>query len=410
MKDRVLKAVVPIWDAQLVQLRALGTAEALLLIGALGFGALVRYPLLEFKSADFLNSLKPWYVTIRELGFSAFATDFSTYNPPYLYELYLIARYFPDIPNLLAIKIPSLIGDFIGAYFVYCVARRKYPQGLAASLATFTFLMAPTVVLNSAFWGQADILYAAPLIACLLFLMRRRNSLAMLAFGIALAFKLQAIFLAPLLLGLLLRGDLTFRQLLLVPVVLLAALVPAAIAGRPIPDLLLVYVSQAKQYQLLQMSAATAYAWLPDFGLTQRFFTFAGVVFAASLGFALSILIYRTRASISDGLLLKLALLCCVLVPFFLPKMHDRYYYAADVLAILFAFYFPRYFFVPVIVILASFFAYQPTLFSAEPVPMSILAGGVFVALAVVARDALASLLATEPGPDPASAAVESHA
>jgi Gpi18-like mannosyltransferase len=270
--------------------------------------------------------------------------------------------------------------------------------------------MAPTVVLNSAFWGQADILYAAPLVACLLFLMQRRNSLAMLAFGIALAFKLQAIFLAPLLFGLFLRGDLTLRQLLLVPVVLLGALVPAAIAGRPIPDLLLVYVFQAKQYQLLQMSAATAYAWLPDVGLTQRFFTFAGVVFAASLGFALSILIFRTRASISDGLLLKLALLCCLLIPFFLPKMHDRYFYAADVLAILFAFYFPQHFYVPVIVILASFFAYQPTLFSTEPVPMAFLAGGVFVALVAVGRDALTSLLETQHGPSPATAAVESDA
>src|SRR5512138_451645 len=66
----------------------------------------IRIPLLSFRSSDFFNSLRPWYAAIRELGFSVFATDFTTYNPPYLYELYVIARFFPDISNVLAIKIP----------------------------------------------------------------------------------------------------------------------------------------------------------------------------------------------------------------------------------------------------------------------------------------------------------------
>jgi len=168
------------------------------------------------------------------------------------------------------------------------------------------------------------------------------------------------------------------------------------VAGRPIIDLLLVYVFQARQYQLLQMSAPTVYTWMPDFGLTQRFFTFTGVVFTAALGFALSILVFRTKARLTKALLLRLALLCCLFMPFFLPKMHDRYFYPADVLSIIFAFFFPRYFFVPIVIILASFFAYQPTLFIAEPIPMSILAVGMFTMLVVVARDTIVRLLAPE--------------
>lgn len=395
------------WDALTRSLRLLTLADLVICIVGLGFAIAIRYLLLDFKSSDFLNSLKPWYVTIREMGFAAFGTDFTTYNPPYLYELYLIARFFPATSNLLAIKIPSLIGDFIGAVFVYAVVKHRYASGPLPLLATFVFLMAPTVVLNSAFWGQADILFTAPLIACLYFLMKRRHSWAMLAFGLALAFKLQAIFLAPLLFGLFLRGHLTWKQLLMVPLVLLAAVVPSALAGRPILDLLGVYIFQAGQYQLLQMSAPTAYAWMPDYGLTQRFFTPAGVVFTAALGFALSILIYESRAAVTDDLLLRLSLLCFLFVPFFLPKMHDRYFYPADVLAIIFAFYYPRYFFVPIVVILASYFAYQPTLFEVEPVPMAFLAGGMFTMLVVVARDALIHLLNPEAARPSSSAAVE---
>jgi Gpi18-like mannosyltransferase len=404
---RLLNAASSTWEALKSSLRAITLADLAICVVGLAFAIVIRYLLLDFKSSDFLNSLKPWYVTIRDMGFAAFGTDFTTYNPPYLYELYLVARFFPNTSNLLATKIPSLIGDFIGAVFVYALVKHRYTAGPLAPLATFAFLMAPTVVLNSAFWGQADILFTAPLLATLYFLMKRRNTWAMLAFGVGLAFKLQAIFLAPLLFGLFLRGHLTWKQLLMVPVVLLAAMLPSAVAGRPILDLLGVYIFQAGQYQLLQMSAPTAYAWMPDYGLTQRFFTPGGVVFTAALGFALSIMVYRTKAPITDDLLLRLSLLCFLLVPFFLPKMHDRYFYPADVLAIIFAFYYPRYFFVPVVVILSSYFAYQPTLFEVEPVPMGFLAAGMFTMLVVVARDALAHLLAPEAANSPIPAAVE---
>jgi Gpi18-like mannosyltransferase len=334
------------WQEVRNDVRKISLVDLGIVVGGLILAVALRYPLLDFKSSDFFSSLKPWYVTIRDMGFSAFGTDFTTYNPPYLYELYLIARFFPDTPNLLAIKIPSLFADFICAYFVYRVVRLKYPTGPFAALASLAFLYTPTVILNSAFWGQADVLFTAPLIACLLFLMRRQNNLALLAYGLALAFKLQAIFMAPLLIALFLRGSISWKQLLWVPIVLFAAIIPSWIAGRPLADLLLVYVSQAKQYQLLEMSAATAYTWIPDVGLTQRFFTVTGVIFTAALAYLLIILIYKSQARLTETLLLKLMLLCFLMVPFFLPKMHDRYYYPADVLSVILAFYVPQLYYV----------------------------------------------------------------
>ncbi len=68
-----------------------------------------------------------------------------------------------------------------------------------ALLGYVATLLAPVMILNSSFWGQADSIYTAALLACLYFLLLRRNWLAFLSFGIAFAFKLQAIFLAPLL-------------------------------------------------------------------------------------------------------------------------------------------------------------------------------------------------------------------
>ncbi len=376
------------------------SADLAILVVGIAMAVLVRWPLLDYKSSDFFNSLRPWYVLIRDTGFSVFGTNFTTYNPPYLYQLYLIARFFPDTSNLLATKIPSLITDFVCAYFVYKIVQLKYPTQSFPIFAAFAFLFAPTVVLNSAFWGQADVLFTAPLIACLYFLMIRKNTLAFIAFGISLAFKLQAIFLAPLLFGMFLRGHVSWKHFLLIPLVLFVAILPAWIAGRPLMELILVYAGQVKQYQLLEMSAPTVYTWLPDVGLTQRFFTVTGVIFTAMLGYVFALLIYKSQARLSVPLLLKLALVSVLFVPFFLPKMHDRYFYPADVISIIYAFFFPQYFFVPIVIIVASFFAYQPTLFNVETVPMGILAVGMFVMLIIVAKDAIMDLFTSHAAVD----------
>ena len=56
-----------------------------------------------------------------------------------------------------------------------------------------------------------------------------------------------------------------------------------------------------------------------------------------------------------------------LIVPFVLPKMHQRYFFPADILSVAFGFYFPKYFYVPIILNLVSFFSYQYFLFGVEP-------------------------------------------
>jgi Gpi18-like mannosyltransferase len=77
--------------------------------------------------------------------------------------------------------------------------------------------------------------------------------------------------------------------------------------------------------------------------------------------------------------------------------MHERYFYPADVISIIFVFYFPRYFYFPVLMNVVSFFAYQPTLFGSEPVSISLLAAGILILLIVLARDLVIKLLLPRP-------------
>ena len=58
-------------------------------------------------------------------------------------------------------------------------------------------------------------------------------------------------------------------------------------------------------------------------------------------------------------------------VLFFLPNMHERYVYLADVIAILYGFYGPRWFFSPIVVQLASLLSYAPYLLEAEVIQLA---------------------------------------
>ena len=88
----------------------------------------LRYTLIDFKSVDYYSSLKPWYLALHSQGFSAFATDFSNYNPPYLYLLYVVVRFLPDVPMVVALKLPAIAADFACALLVYLLVRLKYPD------------------------------------------------------------------------------------------------------------------------------------------------------------------------------------------------------------------------------------------------------------------------------------------
>ncbi len=365
-----------------------------LLIAAIGISiaAALRYSLLDFKSVDFFNYTRAWYNTLKAGGFSAFSQSFSNYNVPYLYLLYLVIRFFPNLPSVIATKVPSLLADFVMAWLAYRIVRLKYCESPFPMFAAFAVLFAPTIVLNSAFWGQADALYTAALVACLYLLLIRQGLWAMVMFGVSVAFKAQGVLLLPLLLALASRRELRWRYFLLVPAVMLVALLPAWAAGRSLIDLLMIYPSQAGQYEQLSMHAPSMLSWIPDMSKFYLYFYPIGLLAAVVAALTYWLIVYRSRAKLNASLVVELAAISVMLMPFVLPKMHERYFYPADVLTILLAFYRPKLFFVPVGMSIISFFSYQPTIFGVEPVSIAALAFGVLVLLIILIRDAVLQL------------------
>jgi Gpi18-like mannosyltransferase len=332
----------------------------------------VRYCFRDVTTPDYFHDTSHWYAAIQQLGLKATGTDVSNYTPPYLYLLYLVSIALPSLSSVVAIKVPSVVFDFVCAGLVYRMVRLKYPDRRVAMLAFLAVFVAPTVVTNGAVWGQADSIYTAMVVGCVYLLMTGRAVAAMIAFGVAVAFKFQAMFLAPCICALWFRRRLPFWTLLLAPATYVVAMIPAWLEGRTAMELATVYASQAGTFHSLTRNAPNLYTWLP-----QRFYNqlvLAGLALMTGIGCLYVWLVWKSRAKLAPALVLKLSLLSLLLAPFFLPKMHDRYFFAADVLSIAYGFWFPGQFYVPVAISFASFFAYMPFLMGHPLVPLRLLA------------------------------------
>jgi Gpi18-like mannosyltransferase len=190
------------------------------------------------------------------------------------------------------------------------------------------------------------VVYTAFVLLCVANAGRRAWALSAVFFGVALSFKLQAVFISPLLLYLVLSRQMKVRHLALAPLTYLAMMTPAWLAGRPWGGMLKTYFYQAQTFEKLAVSAPNPwffvdYLFVPPPPPVYIAGVVVGLALASIAGLLISLGALRLAPGPRTNLLV--ATLCAGLMPYLLPKMHDRYFFVADVLAIAFAFAFRRY-------------------------------------------------------------------
>jgi Gpi18-like mannosyltransferase len=163
---------------------------------------------------------------------------------------------------------------------------------------------------------------------------------AMVYFGLGFSIKFQVAFLAPFLLLLLLMKRLRWRSLLWVPGVYLLTCIPAWIIGRPIDQLLLLYARQVDSFDQLSLNAPTLYAFWDN--SVNYLFNNAGVIAAAGIMLLAVWGVFRLKPNLTPELMLGLAAASQLMIVYLLPKMHERYFFPAEVFLLLAAFYRPR--------------------------------------------------------------------
>ncbi len=347
----------------------------------------VRYPGIHIVSEDFHFYLQVWSRFITQHGgFSALKYNFADYNVPYLYILTFCSWLDAHTPiNLLtSVKLISAGFDAVLAFFVFKIVALRGHGWQPPLLAALAVLLLPSVVMNGSYWAQCDSIYAAFAVAGLYYLLRDRPWVSMLMFGLSFAFKLQAIFILPVVVMLLLARKLPWRTLGLIPVVYILLAVPAWILGRPFKSLLLIYFHQTQESTSLTYNAPTIYAFLQPMTHVE-IVRYGGVLLAAAAFLLLFFVMFMRQLTLDRERIVLLATVCVILAPFLLPSMHERYFYLADVLSVVVVFWRPRHlWYVPLLVQFTSLMTYQNYLFSVrEGIDLRILALAIAAALAV---------------------------
>lgn len=142
--------------------RRLPLYTLLLLLTATGAMLLGKISLLDYLSDDYDIFLQHWIdsytgMTIKE-GLGTYIG--SDYSPPYLYLLLLISR-FQNGPYMYMVKAVSVAFDVLLAYAVMKLSSFRM-KGEAGPILMFHIAsILPTVVFNSAYWGQCDGIYTS---------------------------------------------------------------------------------------------------------------------------------------------------------------------------------------------------------------------------------------------------------
>ncbi len=131
--------------------------------------------------------------------------------------------------------------------------------------------------------------------------------------------------------------------------------------GRPLLDALFIYTQQADTYTVLSRNAPNFYILFPR--------EWYSAVLIPGIAAAIGFIVYwisataKSKTKLDNKYIILIAFISTTLVPFLLPKMHDRYFYPADVVSIVLAFYWPALWFIPVIYQIISTFAISNFLF-----------------------------------------------
>jgi len=352
---------------------------ALVLIGAVGILLYGHY--WPTKPPDLVEFVIPWYSHIVERGpVSAFAEPFSNYTPPYLYLLAAASLAHNLLGPVSVIKWLSVAGT---GFLALAVADLVKALGGEPKRAAFTFIV-PTIALNAALLAQCDALWAGACVFALASMMRGRTIMSLFWCGVAISFKAQAAFIAPFIVGTLIGRRAPLWQWTIPVLVYAAFMSPAWAMGWPAADLATIYARQADWFDW-PGNLANPWIWATQFfpGTVQPFYAFgyaAAAAAATGIGVLSAPTVRRPKA------MLLLALLSAFVLPFLLPKMHERYYFLANVLAfaLILAAPTPRNFYLFATIelaSLASIFSY--VYFHANPVPA--LVGTFIAAMAIFA-------------------------
>ena len=303
------------------------------------FGFMIRWKLMPIESADYWGFLEDWMRQIREGGgYRSLGHQISNYTSPYMYIMCFLS-YITD-NDLYALKLVSVCFDYAASIAIFLLIFQMTGNVKKSILGMAVLLLSPTVIIDSAYWCQCDIIYTTFILYALYNFFKNNSKWCLIFIGISFAFKQQVLFIVPFLLIMWLKKR-TIRlvHFLWVPVIYVISTLPAWMMGRDFKELLLIYFDQSETYPWGTLEYPNIYALLgeamPDMRHADEV-SGAGIFMTIILLGCLAYYFYTKDINMTDELIMTLALFTVGVIVYCLPHMHDRYGFLIDILAIVY--------------------------------------------------------------------------
>lgn len=300
-------------------------------------GLLIRLSLRQFFSDDAGWYLLPWYDEIVESG-QLGALDRQVGNYNILYQFLIALMTYLPIPALFCYKILSCIFDYLlagaAAYLAGQITEKGRKWKCLAAYAVVLF--SPVVTANSALWAQCDSIYTFWIIMAMIALVKGRYVRTFVFYGIALSFKLQAVFFLPFLLFVYFYSKkFTALYFGIIPAAMCLSALPGLVMGRNPGDIFTVYMEQTQEYPRLSSGYPTPWLFISNSGAAEIYQLYKGYAVGLALCALAAWMTFWLirRVALTPSNMVYMAFILVYTAVLLLPAMHERYGYVYEILA-----------------------------------------------------------------------------
>lgn len=297
----------------------------------------IRYAGKDFISNDMTSFLIPWFGEIQRAGgLQALEHQVGDYN--LLYQTLIALFSYSPLDSVSVYKLLSCLFDFLLAFscgYILCdLLQKDWRRDITFDITYTIILFLPTVVLNSAYWGQCDSIYVTFIIWTLYLLFKRKYRIGFILLGIAFAFKLQSIFIVPFLIYCYCsRRDFSLLNFGYSIFVFWLSGIGGYLQGRNLTDCFKIYFKQSDLYHNMYLNIASF--WILVGNNYETLKPMAIILTIVILGIGLYVILLHQKSLRTPVTFLNTAIWSVWSILLFLPAMHERYTYLLDILLVM---------------------------------------------------------------------------
>ena len=293
---------------------------------------LFRIFFINIKSGDYLFFLSNWWNKIIDYGgFNSLKYTIGDYPDSYMFLLCIGASITKN--SLIFIKVLSTIFDILIFLFGYKIIKHFSKEG--ANKYSWILILLPGILVNSAILSQCDSIYTAFVLAFIYNILKNHNKLALSFLGIAISFKIQSLFIAPVILYLIATKKIKIYDLFFIILGFILPFIPTILIGKGLIENIKILMFQTSEYNYFVKSCPNIYSlFLLNYKQINIFLKYSLAIIVGII--AIFISLHKYKDGYNDTTFIYKSFLISTIVVFLLPSMHDRYFYLANILGIIY--------------------------------------------------------------------------